>query len=378
MKLLTLNRMHSAFHFLVGLWLTASPALGAFPSPAAPAPPAAATTAVRADRHDDRSGALLAMSDEELQALIDQDAATLGPLSIGRPGSAILVNGVSLPESPEWQIAPKAETWGTAETMEAIRIAVNTVCALFPETPAITIGDISGPNGGRLKRHESHQGGRDVDFGFYYKEGRGAWFAPGTMANLDLPRNWALVRALVARTDVEMIFLDRRIQKLLYDYAVKIGEERSFVDRVFQVARGFSDAVVKHIKGHRTHYHVRFFNPVAQELGRRAHPMLVEAGLVKPPVYTIRHVVRRGQTIGQIATRYGTSSQAIMQANNLRSTQLRAGRSYRIPVRQGVPAYEPLVVPRRVLPTATPESMAGVEWPTPETLYGEPIAPAGH
>jgi LysM repeat protein len=377
-KLLTLNVMHPVFQILAGLWLAASPAWsGLFP----PSAPVAATSGARADRvadrRDGRPAALLALGGEEIQQLIEVDPALLGSLSIGRPGSAILVNGVSLPASPQWQAAPNADTWGTAETMEAIQIAVDTVCALFPETPAITIGDISGPTGGRLKRHESHQGGRDVDFGFYYKDGRGSWFAPGAAANLDLPRNWALVRALVARTDVELIFLDRRIQKLLYDYALKIGEERTFVDHVFQVARGYSDAVVKHLTGHRTHYHVRFYNPVAQELGRRAHPLLVEAGFVKQPVATVRHVVRPGQTIGQIALRYGTSTQAIMQVNGLRSTQLRAGRAYRVPVRRAVPAYEPLVVPRRVLPTVTPEPLAGVEWPTPETLYGEPTLPGG-
>jgi LysM repeat protein len=378
-KLLTLTVMHPAFQVLVGLWLTASPAWsGLFPPPTPVAANAEVRTGDRRDgRHDDKPAALLSLSDEELQQLIEEDPALLGSLSIGRPGSAMLVNGVSLPSSPQWQAAPNADSWGTAETMEAIQIAVDTVCALFPETPAITIGDISGPDGGRLKRHESHQGGRDVDFGFYYKDGRGSWFTPGLAANLDLPRNWALLRALVARTDVELIFLDRRIQKLLYDYALKIGEERSFLDHVFQVARGYSDVVVKHLTGHRTHYHVRFYNPVAQELGRRAHPLLVQAGFVKQPVSTVRYVVRPGQTIGQIAARYGTSTQAIMQANGLRSTQLRAGRAYRIPVRRAIPAYEPLVVPRRVLPTVTPEPLAGVEWPTPETLYGDPTLPGG-
>jgi murein endopeptidase len=371
--------MHPAFHLLVGIWLTASPAWsGLFPVSTLAAATAGARADRGADRRDDRPGALLAMSDESLQQLIQEDPALLGSLSIGRPGSAVLVNAVSLPSSPQWQAAPNAETWGTAETIEAIRIAVDTVCALFPETPALTIGDISAPNGGRLKRHESHQGGRDVDFGFYFKEGKGAWFAPGTAGNLDLPRNWALVRALVARTDVEMIFLDRRIQKALYDYALKLGEERAFLDQVFQVGHGFRDAVVKHLSGHRTHYHVRFYSPVAQELGRRVHPLLVEAGLIKPPVYTVRHVVRAGQTIGQLAARYGTSTQAIMQANRLSTTQLRAGRGYRIPVRRAVPAYEPVAVPRRVLPATTPEMLAGVEWPTPETLYGEPPIPGGH
>jgi penicillin-insensitive murein endopeptidase len=368
--------MQPAVHLLVGLWLTVSPAWsGLLP----PSTPDAAAVEVRADRrdsrHDGKDATLLALTDDELQQRIEEDPGSLGSLSIGRPGSAFLVNGVSLPSSPQWEVAPNAESWGTAETMEAIRIAVDTVCALFPETPAIVIGDISGPNGGRLKRHESHQGGRDVDFGFYFKEGTAAWPAPGTAKNLDLPRNWALVRALVARTDVELILLDRRIQKLLYDYALRIGEERAFLDRVFQTARGFRDAAVKHLSGHRNHYHVRFYNQVAQELGRRAHPLLVQAGLVQPPVYTVRHLVRPGQTIGHLAARYGTSTRAIMQANGLRSTQLRAGRSYRIPVRRALPALEPVVVPRRILPAVTPDALAGVEWPTPETLYGESWVP---
>lgn len=371
--------MNTALHLLVGLWLTASPASGGLlPPPSTPPDRVAEIRADgRTDGRDDRPASLLALSDDELQKRIEEDPGSLGPLSIGRPGSAILVNGVSLPPSTQWQTAPNADSWGTAETMEAIRIAVDTVCSLFPETPALTIGDISGPLGGRLKRHESHQGGRDVDLGFYYKDGKGSWFAPGVAKNMDLARNWALVRALVVRTDVELILLDRRIQKLLYDYALTIGEDRDFLDHVFQTARGYRDAVVKHLASHRTHYHVRFYSPIAQELGRRAHPMLVELGLVKPPVYTVRHVVRQGQTIGQIAARYGTSTQAIMQANALRTTQLRAGRSYRIPVRRAVPAYEAIAVPRRILPTATPDCLAGVEWPTAETLYGDSLGPGG-
>lgn len=377
-KLLTLKLMHPAYPIFLGLWLTAAPAFSGLVPPSVRASAVADMRGDRDGRHDDKASTLLSLSDEELQQLVGEDPSLLGSLSIGRPGSAILVNGVSLPSSPQWQASPNAGSWGTAETIEAIEIAVNTVCALFPETPAITIGDISGPNGGRWKRHESHQGGRDVDFGFYYKDSRSTWFTPGSAANLDLPRNWALVRALVARTDVEMIFLDRRIQKLLHAYALKIGEDRDFIDHVFHVARGFSDAVVKHLTGHRTHYHVRFFNPVAQELGRRVHPLLVQAGLVATPVSTVRYVVRRGQTIGQIAARYGTSTEAIMQSNRLRSARLRAGRAYRIPVQGVVPPYEPLVVPRRILPAVTPESLAGVEWPTTETLYGEPGSPGGH
>mgnify|MGYP001570532563 FL=1 len=70
--------------------------------------------------------------------------------------------------------------------------------------------------------------------GFYYKGGQARWYAPGTAANLDLPRNWALVRALITCTDVETILLDTRIQRLLYKYARSISEDKDWLDRVFQ------------------------------------------------------------------------------------------------------------------------------------------------
>ncbi|MEK6629150.1 MAG: hypothetical protein AABY89_00280, partial [Acidobacteriota bacterium] len=64
--------------------------------------------------------------------------------------------------------------------------------------------------------------------------GQARWYAPGTAANLDLPRNWALVRALITCTDVETILLDTRIQRLLYKYARSISEDKDWLDRVFQ------------------------------------------------------------------------------------------------------------------------------------------------
>ncbi len=233
------------------------------------------------------------------------------------------------------------------------------------------LGDISDADGGRLNRHQSHQGGRDVDLGFFFKSGPSAHFVNGTAANLDLAKNWALVRALVTCTDVETILLDTRIQRLLYKYARGIGEDQEWLDRVFYFARGSKSAIVKHVAGHRNHYHVRFYNQVAQELGRRVHPILVELKLVDPPVYTLRHVVRPGQTMGQLAARYGTSVRAIKSANGLSSTFLRAGRSYRIPVKTAAPPSLPVVVPFRLLPPTTPPDLASASWPTVASLYSD-------
>ena len=313
---------------------------------------------------------LLDLSDEDLAKLIEADPRVLGSVSIGTPGSAVLLNAVALEPGPRWEIAPGADSWGTSETMAAIRTVVDTVYELFPETSPLSIGDISGMLGGRLKRHESHQAGRDVDFGFYYQPAKGTWFTPGTAANMDLPRNWALVRALLVRTDVETVFLDARIQRLLYTYALSIAEDKDWLDRVFQFSRGARDAIIQHLPHHRTHYHVRFYNPVAQELGRRAHPTLVQLKLMDPPVFTVPHVVRPGQTLGHLAVRYGTSVRAIMQANGLVTTRLAVGRVYRIPMRTAAPPAQALVVPPRILPSQTPPAMAAVSWPTAQSLYG--------
>jgi len=358
--------MKAPVGLLAVLWMVALPPGIGVPMAAAPA------SSERSSR--DTPAALLSLSDEELARRVELDVSSIGSLSIGAPGSAMLINAVTLAPGPYWEIADRAEVFGTAETMEAIESAVTKVHEVFPDAHPIMVGDISDEDGGRLKRHQSHQGGRDVDLGFFFKGGATRQFVAGTAANLDLAKNWTLVRSLVTCTDVETILLDTRIQRLLYKYALGIGEDKEWLDRVFFFARGSKSAIVKHVAGHRNHYHVRFYNPVAQELGRRVHPILVELRLVDPPVYTVRHVVRPGQTMGQLAARYGTSVRAIKSANGLSSTFLRAGRSYRIPVRAAAPPTLPVVVPFRLLPPSTPEVLAMATWPAADTLYADSVS----
>ena len=64
----------------------------------------------------------------------------------------------------------------------------------------------------------------------------------------------------------------------------------------------------------------------------------------------VRHRVRRGETLGALAGRYGTSVSAIRAANGLRTSRLRAGQSYTIPIRRTPPDEGPVVVPLRRLP----------------------------
>ncbi|MDD8027806.1 MAG: penicillin-insensitive murein endopeptidase [Acidobacteriota bacterium] len=368
---------------MLTLWLAAGCWLGLVRGvvdripPALLHPPAAAASVGAASTNGGSAvspASFLDFPDEELFKIVETDQAALGPMSIGAPGGGILINPVSLPVEPGWTLIDPNGAYTTSETIEFIRAAVGTVHEIFPDTPAISIGDISFQTGGRMKRHITHQSGRDVDFGLYYKSGASAWYVPGTAANLDLPRNWVLLRALLLRTDIETILLDTRIQRLLYAHALRIGEDKDWLDRVFQFAKGSSKALVVHVSGHRTHYHVRFYNRVAQELGRRVYPYLIQSNRIKPPVYTVPHYVRNGETLGHIARRYGTSIRAIQQQNGLSGTLIRAGRSLRIPL-LGVraPAIAPVVVPARPFPPTTPESLAGTDWPAPAETGGEAV-----
>ncbi|MCX6559350.1 MAG: penicillin-insensitive murein endopeptidase [Candidatus Aminicenantes bacterium] len=364
---------------MLTLWLAASCWLGLARAaldrlPAAPPVPPAGTAVAAVDAPAAPSAFLLELPSEELFRRVESDAASLGSMSIGAPGGGILINPLLLTAEPGWTLIDPNGAYATSETVNFIRTAVATVHELFPATPAISIGDISTEKGGRMKRHATHQAGRDVDFGFYYKSGYSSWYVPGTAANMDLPRNWVFVRALLLRTDIETILLDIRVQRLLYAYALKIGEDKDWLDRVFQVGKGSAKALIIHVVGHRTHYHVRFYNRVAQELGRRVYPFLVQLDKIKPPVFTVPHLVRSGESLGLIAARYGSSVRAIQQTNGLSGTLIRAGRALRIPLRGvNAPPAAPVFVPARPLPSKTPEILAGVAWPTAIGLYGEAL-----
>jgi penicillin-insensitive murein endopeptidase len=233
--------------------------------------------------------------------------------------------------------------------------AIRNVHAAFAETPPLALGHISAREGGPLSPHSSHQSGRDVDISFYYRDGSG-WYSRGTRDNLDLPRTWALVRALVTETDVEMILIDQSIQGLLERHALDSGENPAWVQGLFHGGPDGLRRIVRHAPGHATHLHIRFYNPVAQETGRRVGPLLAELGLRKTPASFIRHRTRPGDTLGKLAKKYGTTVQAIKSANGLRSNRIRDRRDYRIPVpgKKGQPVGPVLRFPARRLPPGPP------------------------
>ncbi len=290
------------------------------------------------------------LSSEELEHRLRDDIESLGSMSVGSPNGGRLLNAVKLPDDPRWELVDPAHAWGTAETIEYLRTAITAVHARFPGAPPLHIGHISRKSGGHLSPHRSHQSGRDVDLGYYYKAEEHQWYRRATKNTLDLDRTWMLVRSLITETDVRLILIDHSVQRLLRQHAERVGEDPAWLDDVFRGNGPERPALIRHEPGHATHIHVRFYNPVAQETARRCYAGLVKLGRVQPPVHYIQHRAGKGDTLIGLAKRYGTTVRAIQRANGLRSSTIYARKTYKIPRRGPAAAGRQVEVPPRRLP----------------------------
>lgn len=295
------------------------------------------------------------LSDEALAAAWKNDLRALGSISMGFVEEGRLINGQPFPEGEAWKVVQPEGTWATQETIDFVTAAIRQVKEWHPAAPALRVNQISAREGGFLRPHKTHQNGRDVDLGFYYPGGETIRTREREKV-IDPALNWALVKALLMHGDVQFILVDRRVQQVLYDFAKRSGEDVAWLDTVFFAG---PTSMLHHARRHRDHFHVRFFNARAQELGRRVAPLLAE----RPEENIAMHRVRGGDTLGGIASRYGSGVTAIQRANGLSGTMLRIGRVLKVPLRKpctSCPVPPPTIVPPRRLPpvpamTAIPE-----------------------
>jgi murein endopeptidase len=199
----------------------------------------------------------------------DYDLAPTGDVrgrdgqSIGKPWDGELDKGVQLPKHKGYVIRRPARSWGASHVITQVQRAVRAVRKRFPRVHALAIGDLSAKHGGAISDHHSHQSGRDVDIGLYFKKrpkGYPEDFIEHDAAQLDLAATWALVYAFARTAEqangVQVIFLDRGLQKRLYVWAKDHGVPEDLLDRVFQYP---DDAgIVRHEPNHGDHLHVRF------------------------------------------------------------------------------------------------------------------------
>jgi murein endopeptidase len=287
------------------------------------------------------------ISDEELEAKWRSRPESLGSISIGFADEGRMINAVQFPcgDGTAWTVVSPENTWGTTETIGFVLKAVERVRSLHPNAPPLRINQISAREGGYLRPHRSHQNGRDVDLAFYYPTATPIRSAAREKV-IDVALSFELLKSLVLLTDVQVVLVDRRVQKVLYEYALGHGEDPAWLDSLFHAGLR---SLVQHARRHRDHFHVRFFNGRAQELGRRVAPLLAQ----RPDQNLAMVRVKKGDTLGAIAIRYKSSVTAIQKANYMKSSFLHIAQILKVPMRgpcTQCPIPPPFEIPERRLP----------------------------
>jgi hypothetical protein len=139
------------------------------------------------------------------------------------------------------------------------------VQALWPNRAPLVVGDLSKQGGGCLPPHRSHRDGRDADIGYYVRGGvTPRWLGAVTAQTLDADRTWALLDVFLATGRLRYAFIDYQLQRPLYEAALRAGHTKASLRDVFQYPRPRSHAkagIIRHLRGHADHIHVRFDCP---------------------------------------------------------------------------------------------------------------------
>ena len=187
--------------------------------------------------------------------------------SRGRPGHGWLHQPTQLPRSSVYYRRRVERTWAAAHVIDHTLNAIHEAHGRFPKVHRLAIGDLSDQDGGPLSGHASHQSGRDIDVGLYFRRQPAGYpndFVVATKDNLDAAATWALLEAFVrtAKHDggVEKVFLDYDVQGWLYTAARADGWSKAKLVDVFQYPDGpyASHGIVRHEPKHADHMHVRF------------------------------------------------------------------------------------------------------------------------
>lgn len=182
-----------------------------------------------------------------------------GAQSVGAPNRGRLRGAVHLPESPLYTRGHERWLWGSSHAIKALIAGIADFRYSSGFDGELIIGSMSLRRGGRFRPHKSHQSGRDVDVRLPLLPGVPMTAFPNA-DEIDWSAAWELVRALVATGEVEVIFLEGPLQRLLFQAALWEGMAAEELTEViaWPNRHGNEHAIVRHSKGHDGHIHVRF------------------------------------------------------------------------------------------------------------------------
>lgn len=201
----------------------------------------------------------------EWQAFLD-DTPTL---SVGSPNRGKLRNGRKLAKEGVGYVRKNDKAaFGTNETVAIMIWLAARMQALYPGTVPLVVGDISAKGGRKLRPHASHQSGRDVDLGYYFKDNQYLRrFKNVSRDTMDSEKTWTLIELMLSTHKVQYLFIDRRLHKPLYHEALSRGWSEEELNELFEAPMGnrHRHGVIRHQKGHVHHLHVRFYCPADDE-----------------------------------------------------------------------------------------------------------------
>jgi penicillin-insensitive murein endopeptidase len=205
---------------------------------------------------------------------------------------------VWLPRQGDGYLVP--ETWaarglsyGRPELVGLVERAAARVAGEL-EGALLYVADLSLRSGARTPWHRSHRDGRDADLIFYAVHENGEPVEPpevmvpfddqglatlpdGRVIRFDVPRNWALVQALLEDDGarVAKIFVSAPLRRLLLVYAIGVEARPAVLARAALTLVEPTDSLP-----HDDHFHIRIDGPPVAE---------------KPRVVLARKVVKPGK-----------------------------------------------------------------------------------
>ncbi|QED26846.1 hypothetical protein FRD01_06245 [Microvenator marinus] len=189
--------------------------------------------------------------------------------SLGTANRGRLVNGEPLPPGETYKIQYPHRAFGTYYAVsETVRV-LDEFGERFPDAHPLLVGDMSFRIGRKIAPHKSHQSGRDVDITLPRKTPPPDYrrFHHLRYKDIDLEQTFWLVKQFVDSGHVEYIFLDKRWQRRLRNYAEEQGAPQEWLDKVFEYRSSRPGlAMIRHERGHHRHIHVRYR---CQETDRR-------------------------------------------------------------------------------------------------------------
>ncbi|MBL4685148.1 MAG: penicillin-insensitive murein endopeptidase, partial [Nannocystaceae bacterium] len=184
--------------------------------------------------------------------------------SVGIASGGTLEGGVPMLDGPGrvLKMIPW-KGWATAETVATLDRVLRRWAADESHDQPVLVGNMSARGGGKLPPHSTHQSGRDVDLGYLQKlpKGEELNWREMTTRNLDARATWQLLKLLRATGKLEVVFIDSKIQKLLYEWArTEGGMSKATLRHWMEYPRTppVRNAIIQHVAGHVDHLHARF------------------------------------------------------------------------------------------------------------------------